>query len=669
MKKILVIILTVVLMSTLALANATPVSAATNSLVMYHYDSSTQYRCGPCSGTSIGEYYRTQVDRNGDGIPDYQYLPSPNANMYDRLYDYMDTAILGTTYAYKYGPGFVEMALHYGYDNFSYVYDGNVTNEDKDYDGVPDDYEVIQDAINNGWPIGLASNGLLVGFKGVEALPGSGPQYHTGSPWPCTVWHFIAIKGYYDNYWDGSIMHAHVLICTDSYSGCDYLLLDWYQLIAKVGQFLEAVIIKDVDDTPDGSAVEDFEWGNDTTSLSAWGGEVEWGVTASSGSVAEIDDGVWHPGIGTRSARFYRASSKIVYAYYSLWRPSYIGFWVMKDDTAYTTIANGDGNKYIWVRIDDAEKIQYYGSSGYVTLSYTFPVGAWRQIEFRNIDWGAGTYDIYVNNSYKTTATMRAAISYKGNLYFESRSGSGTFWIDDINDSLRSGVGGVVVNGSTGGPLQNAAVTARKAGEVVGVTQTDSAGRYQIDLVPDTYSLTASRSGYSNATYTVVVSECGLTTRNFSLVPSGGGGGCPFLSVWDGSEYVDEGLLNVHNADGVDVTYEHSLTAEPERVNGAYEFRLVEHPKTISHIDQVQLQAILEDGTVEELPLISAQHSDDGNVLNLLLKSDDRRVEELGADHNGGTSQSIDLRFAALKPNAKVVAFTFTIEGNNIIIK
>ncbi|MCJ7669691.1 MAG: CehA/McbA family metallohydrolase [Dehalococcoidia bacterium] len=149
----------------------------------------------------------------------------------------------------------------------------------------------------------------------------------------------------------------------------------------------------------------------------------------------------------------------------------------------------------------------------------------------------------------------------------------------------------------------------------------------------------------------------------------GSGGGCPYLQVWDGSDYVDEGLLDIHNAEGVDVTYEHTVMTVPEPVNGAYQFRLIEHPKTISDIDQVQLRAILEDGTVQEFPLISARHSEDGNVLDLLLKSDDRRIVEQGADHNGGVSQSIDLRFAALGPHREPVAFIFTIEGCNMICK
>jgi len=151
--------------------------------------------------------------------------------------------------------------------------------------------------------------------------------------------------------------------------------------------------------------------------------------------------------------------------------------------------------------------------------------------------------------------------------------------------------------------------------------------------------------------------------RTDRVPPSGGG--CPFLQVWEGSNYVDEGLLNIHDAGGVDVTYQHTLTTVPEPVDGAYAFRLVEHPMTISDIDQVQLHAILEDGTIEELPLISAQHSDGGDVCKMLLNRDDWRVEEKGADHNGGKSQSIGLKFAALGPDAKALAFVFTTEGSN----
>jgi hypothetical protein len=148
-----------------------------------------------------------------------------------------------------------------------------------------------------------------------------------------------------------------------------------------------------------------------------------------------------------------------------------------------------------------------------------------------------------------------------------------------------------------------------------------------------------------------------------------GGGGCPILYVWNGAEYFKEGLLDIHNPEGVDVVYNHTLVAMPQRVHGAYLFRLVEHPQTISHIDQVKLYALLEDKTLVELPLIYAWHSEYGNVLPQLLYSDDWKVDEYGANWNNGASQSIDLRFAALNPNMNIIGFIFQIEGNNMIVK
>ena len=381
--------------------------------------------CGPSSGVSIGWYYKQQ----------YSNLPSPKSEMYDALHEYMDTAILGTTYTSNYGPGFVEMALHYGYDNFSYDHYETVT---------ADDWDDIKNAIENGWPVALASTGLLVGFSGVEAISTDEPQ--PPIDWPCTKWHWIAIKGvqYYGWCYDWwSYTWGHRIICTDNYSGASNLVLDWNDLIAEVGDFLEMVIIKDDDPENDGY-VEDFEWGDDGDSLEDWqdkGGEVDWSVTIGSGgnSIVEIDDDVLgREGEITKSARFYRDGSKVAYAYYSLLEPSYISFWVKKDGTAYTKIANGNGDRYIWVRINDAEEIQYYGSDGYHTLSYTLPVNSWQYIEFKNINWGAGTYNIYVNGYRKAQgATMRSGPGYQENLYFGSWSGSGTFWIDDITDSLR----------------------------------------------------------------------------------------------------------------------------------------------------------------------------------------------------------------------------------------
>jgi len=151
--------------------------------------------------------------------------------------------------------------------------------------------------------------------------------------------------------------------------------------------------------------------------------------------------------------------------------------------------------------------------------------------------------------------------------------------------------------------------------------------------------------------------------------PSGGGGGCPILYVWNGSDYACEGLLNIHNPDRVDIITNHTLVTTPAWVNGVYKLRLVEHPQTHSYIDQVELYAILADGKVVNLPLIYAWHSEYGNVLPQLLLSDDWKTDTLGANWNNGVSQSIDLKFAALPPNIKAEAFIFRIEGNNPIAK
>ncbi|MEJ2252259.1 MAG: hypothetical protein P8Y97_21675, partial [Candidatus Lokiarchaeota archaeon] len=74
---------------------------------------------------------------------------------------------------------------------------------------------------------------------------------------------------------------------------------------------------------------------------------------------------------------------------------------------------------------------------------------------------------------------------------------------------------------------------------------------------------------------------------------SGGGSGCPYLSVYDGSKYVNEGLLNIHDLNGIEITTNHTLITKPEPVNGQYLLKLTEYPKTISYIDHVQLQGRL----------------------------------------------------------------------------
>jgi hypothetical protein len=147
------------------------------------------------------------------------------------------------------------------------------------------------------------------------------------------------------------------------------------------------------------------------------------------------------------------------------------------------------------------------------------------------------------------------------------------------------------------------------------------------------------------------------------------GGACPFLYVYDGVEYASEGLLDIHNSEGIDVVGSHILLSIPWRVGGTYMLRLVEHPQTHSHIDQVKLRAILGDGTTIQLPLIWAWHSENGFVLPQLFFSDDYKTEIWGANWNNGTSESIELSFLALPPWISATGFIFQIEGNNPVWK
>ncbi|MEJ2251306.1 MAG: hypothetical protein P8Y70_19490, partial [Candidatus Lokiarchaeota archaeon] len=153
--------------------------------------------------------------------------------------------------------------------------------------------------------------------------------------------------------------------------------------------------------------------------------------------------------------------------------------------------------------------------------------------------------------------------------------------------------------------------------------------------------------------------------------PPGGGvdSGCPYLSVFDGSGYVNEGLLNIHRLDGIDVVTNHTLITNPEPVNGQYLLKLTEHPKTISYIDHVQLQGRLgNNGTLVPLELVTAQHCVLGNVITFLKYSDDNGVIEKGADHNNGVSQYINLGFKAPE-HLHFKELIFTIEGNNMLVK
>ncbi|MHA1617487.1 MAG: hypothetical protein ACTSX9_09300 [Candidatus Njordarchaeales archaeon] len=88
----------------------------------------------------------------------------------------------------------------------------------------------------------------------------------------------------------------------------------------------------------------------------------------------------------------------------------------------------------------------------------------------------------------------------------------------------------------------------------------------------------------------------------FDTQDSGNSGGCLYLYVYDGENFVNEGLLDIHTDESTDTTYNHTIATMPALVRGRYIFKLVEHFETVSYIDYVKLYATLPNGSLIELP-------------------------------------------------------------------
>lgn len=143
------------------------------------------------------------------------------------------------------------------------------------------------------------------------------------------------------------------------------------------------------------------------------------------------------------------------------------------------------------------------------------------------------------------------------------------------------------------------------------------------------------------------------------------GGGCPILTVFTGDGYTTQGLLDIHSDHDIVRAFYLNVQAVP--LGDRFLMRLTEHHQTISHVDQARIFVRVCDGELVELPLVRAIHSEKGDVSQALLYSDNMRVDELGADHNNGTSQHIDLEFLALGHVG--VTLIIVIEGYNSEIK
>lgn len=162
----------------------------------------------------------------------------------------------------------------------------------------------------------------------------------------------------------------------------------------------------------------------------------------------------------------------------------------------------------------------------------------------------------------------------------------------------------------------------------------------------------------------------GLDFKGVSVnnVDSGGGGECPNLLVWDGNEFIDEGVLPIHDDEnpGVDMTLYHELQCTPAITSNQkliLKLSEISEGYTYSHsiIDQVQLFIKNEDDEWELIPLFKAFHSNSSKVKKELLFDDEIKTEII-------KGEEITLIFLAINhefsENSKLL---FKIVGHNLI--
>ncbi|MEM3704360.1 MAG: hypothetical protein QXX59_00340 [Candidatus Bathyarchaeia archaeon] len=156
-------------------------------------------------------------------------------------------------------------------------------------------------------------------------------------------------------------------------------------------------------------------------------------------------------------------------------------------------------------------------------------------------------------------------------------------------------------------------------------------------------------------------------TAYFGINGGGGGGGdlpCPTLFVWNGSLWVDYGVIDIHNSTGEDITREVPIAKQDLAVKDfKAKIRLQEGWLGLnfseSVIDQAKLYAVDSNGNRYLCPLVKAEHSRLGNVLPQLLLSDDVKAQIL-------LLETIDLTFIMPYPTSQINGYIFTIEGCNM---
>lgn len=176
-----------------------------------------------------------------------------------------------------------------------------------------------------------------------------------------------------------------------------------------------------------------FEWGSDGDPIDDSGGGVTWTIIAADDSLVEIDTAQRHG--GTRSALLYRG---LVGGPVSMAmdheEAARIQFWARKSNTAQIAIVHGDGSKRIRLYPGYAtEIIRAIEDGGNNDTGAIIPVDTWYKIEIANIDWTAGTYDVYLNDALVLSAEMYTDGVAADQIVIHNNGGTeSSIWIDDL---------------------------------------------------------------------------------------------------------------------------------------------------------------------------------------------------------------------------------------------
>jgi hypothetical protein len=178
--------------------------------------------------------------------------------------------------------------------------------------------------------------------------------------------------------------------------------------------------------------LEDFEWGSNGVSLATSGGDVTWGVQASGSSKAVIT--TTHK-YGTRGGKLYcDGDHTVIASYQQSPAPTDRGFYIRKDNGAYFHTGNTYNWRRISVTIDTNEVLKYYDTSFHNVCQ--LDDNTWYLIEFKNINYSASTFDIYVDGEpVKMGATMSFSWGRYSPVTYSSATtsgGHGSVYLDDI---------------------------------------------------------------------------------------------------------------------------------------------------------------------------------------------------------------------------------------------